>query len=236
MSSRRGFRVRLLRHEPGGALVRPHLRPRRSAHRRSESARGLLPEDGRRQRAAPDLRAGRSCRVRARATLVAWSLPTRTPLEPKTPGTVLRRTVPGRAGAAWWPGRARTARRTGPSQRRPQWSRLLLGLEAGPHVANQPAGSLLPLAVLARPSRARLQLQSERPRLARRTGGRARSAAASSTAPGSRRAAGRCRVRPRSPQCRCFRAPTGAFGSARSHSSIRHGIATPSGQTDRHPR
>jgi hypothetical protein len=101
----------------------------------------------------------------------------------ETPGTVLRRTVPGRAGAAWWPGRARTARRTGPSQRRPQWSRLLLGLEAGPHAANQPAGSPLPLAVLARPSRARLRLQSERPRLARRTGGRARSAAASPTAP-----------------------------------------------------
>src|SRR5712664_1872088 len=71
----------------------------------------------------------------------------------------------GRAGAAWWPRRARTARRTGPTQRRPQWSRLLLGLEAGPHAANQPAGSLLPLAVLARPSWARLRLQSERPRL-----------------------------------------------------------------------
>src|SRR5258706_11835234 len=75
-----------------------------------------------------------------------------------------------RAGAAWWPGRARTARRTGPSQRRPQWSRLLLGLEARPHAANQPAGSLLPLAVTARPSRARRPLHCERPRLARRTG------------------------------------------------------------------
>src|SRR5258706_12496745 len=65
----------------------------------------------------------------------------------------------GRAGAAWWPGRARTARRTGPSQRRPQWSRLLLGLEAGPHTANQPSGSLLPLAGMAGPSGARPPLQ-----------------------------------------------------------------------------
>jgi hypothetical protein len=61
-----------------------------------------------------------------------------------------------------------------------------------------------------------------------RTGGRARSAAASPTAPGSRRAAGRCRVRPTFTAVPMFPGTDrGAFGSARSRSSIRYGIATP---------
>jgi hypothetical protein len=146
----------------------------------------------------------------------------------ETPGTVLRRTVPGRAGAAWWPGRARIARRTGPSRRRPQWSRLLLGLEAGPHAANQPAGSPLPLAVLARPSRARLRLQSERPRLAREqeVGQGQRLHHPLRQEAGEQRADAECAQR--SPQCPMFPGTDrGAFGSARSRSSIRYGIATP---------
>jgi Phage integrase, N-terminal SAM-like domain len=55
-----------------------------------------------------------------------------------------------------------------------------------------------------------------------------RSAAASPTAPGSRRAAGRCRVRPTFTAVPMFPGTDrGAFGSARSRSSIRYGIATP---------